>query len=169
MITQKKLVRISYLNQQILMNVLTKFSQEVVDYNKSLEFTRGELHNGLAGVKNDIKKVQAGQTEIEDDHLVSNFVMEKLEDRCPQNNIQIDDIPKTSSETWESCKEEVMKIIKSKFDITDDIEIDRCHHMGKFQRNKSQPQTVLFKFLCFKNKHKVLQNVKKLKNRNLHL
>ena len=59
------------------------------------------------------------------------------------------------------------KNIKNKLDITDDIEIDRCHRMGKFQRNKSKLKTVVCKLLGFKDKHKVPQNVKK--HRNLHL
>ena len=37
---------------------LDKFSQEVADIVKSLEFTQGGLHDGLAGVKNNIKRVQ---------------------------------------------------------------------------------------------------------------
>ena len=36
---------------------LNKISQEVVDITKSLEFTQGELHDGLAGVKSNIQKV----------------------------------------------------------------------------------------------------------------
>ena len=75
----------------------------------------------------------------------------ELEDRPHWNNFQIDSISEISCETWESCKEELMKIIKSKLDITDDIKIDCCHHMGKFQRNKSKPRTVDCKFLCFKD------------------
>ena len=74
----------------------------------------------------------------------------ELEDRPHWNNFQIDAIPETSSETWECCKEELMKIIKRKLDINDDIKIDHCHHMGKFQRNKSKPPTVVCKFICFK-------------------
>ena len=37
---------------------LDKLSQEVAGIVKSLEFTQGGLHGGLAGVKNNIKKVQ---------------------------------------------------------------------------------------------------------------
>ena len=59
------------------------------------------------------------------------------------------------------------KNIKNKLDITDDIEIDCCHRMGKFQKNKSKLKTVVCKLLGFKDKHKVPQNVKK--HRNLHL
>ena len=60
---------------------LDKISQKVVDITKSL--TQRELHDGFAGVKNDIKKVQTDLRET-DDLLYPNFVMEKimqLEDR----------------------------------------------------------------------------------------
>ena len=95
------------------------------------------------------------------------FVMEKLselEDRSRRNNVRIDGIPETPNETWENCEEEVRKIIRNKLDITDGIEIDGCHRMGKFQRNKSKPQTVACKFLLSKDKRKVLLNEKKLKD-----
>ena len=151
---------------------LDKISQEVVEITKSLEFTQEELHDGLANVKNDIKKVQTDLREIEDDLLDPTFVMEKLtelEDRSWRNNVRIDGIPETPNETWENCEEEVRKIIRNKLDITDDIEIDRCHRMGKFQRNKSKPRTVVCKFLRSKDKHKVLLNAKKLKDTGIFI
>ena len=41
--------------------------------------------------------------------------------------------------------------------------------MGKFQRNKSKPRTVVCKFLRSKDKHKNLQNSKKLKNSGIFI
>ena len=61
------------------------------------------------------------------------------------------------------------KIIKNKLDIIDDIEIDRSHCMGKFQKNKSKPRTVVCKFLRSKDKHKVLLNAKKLKGTGIFI
>lgn len=61
------------------MNVLTKFSQEVADITKSLEFTQKELHDSLAGVKNDMKNVQTDPREIEDDHLE---ILLRLDDKA---------------------------------------------------------------------------------------
>ena len=151
---------------------LDKISQEVVEITKSLEFTQEELHDSLANVKNDIKKVQTDQREIEDHLLDPTFVMEKLtelEDRSWRNNVRIDGIPETPNETWENCEEEVRKIIKNKLDITDDIEIDRCHCMVKFQKNKSKPRTVVCKFLRSKDKHKVLLNAKMLKDTGIFI
>ena len=151
---------------------LDKISQEVVEITKSIEFTKEELYDGLANVKNDIEKVQTDLRGIEGDLLDLTFVMEKLtklEDRSRWNNVRIDGIPETPNESWENCEEEVRKIIRNKLDITDDIEIDRCHRMGKFQRNKSKPRTVVCTFLHFKDKHKVLLNAKKLKDTGIFI
>ena len=139
---------------------LDKISQEVIDRTKNLEFTHGELHDGLAGVKNNIKKVQTDLTEKEYYLLDPTFVTEKLTelgDRSQRNNVPIDGIPEPSNERWESCKGEVKKTTKNKLDITGDIEIARCQGRGKFPRNKSKPRTVVFKFLSFKEKHKVFK------------
>lgn len=57
-----------------------------------------------------------------------------------------------------------MNIIKNKLDATDDTEIDCCHRMCKFERNKLKLQAVVYKILHFKDKQKVLQNQKKLEN-----
>ena len=139
---------------------LDKISQEVIDRTKNPEFTHGELHDDLAGVKNNIKKVQTDLTEKEYYLLDPTFVTEKLTelgDRSQRNNVPIDGIPETSNERWESCKGEVKKTTKNKLDITGDIEIARCQGRGKFPRNKSKPRTVGFKFLSFKEKHKVFK------------
>ena len=57
---------------------LGKISQEVFDITKSLEFTQEELHDGLAAVKNGIKKVQTDLREKDDYLLDPTFVMKKL-------------------------------------------------------------------------------------------
>ena len=75
----------------------------------------------------------------------------ELEDRPHRNNFQMVGIPETSCETQAICEGELMKIIKSKLDITDDITTDCCHHMGKLKKKKkSKPRTVVCKFLRIK-------------------
>ena len=64
----------------------------------------GELHDGLGGVKNDIKKVQTDLREIEND-LLDPEKLTELEDRSHRNNVRTDGILETSSEIWESCKD----------------------------------------------------------------
>ena len=57
------------------------------------------------------------------------------------------------------------KIIKNKLDITDDIEIDRCHSMGKFQRNESKSQLSL-SFYISKINTKFFKMQKKKQKKN---
>ena len=151
---------------------LDKISQEVVDITKSLEFTQGELHDGLENVQKDIKHVKSDLQEIEDDLLDPDFVVEKLtelEDRSRRNNIRIDGITENPNETWEKCEEEVKKLIETKLNIDGEIEIDRCHRMGKFKRNNVKPRTIVCRFLRFKDKQKILRNAKLLKNTGIFI
>ena len=59
-----------------------------------------------------------------------------------------------------NAKKEVRKTIRNKLDITDNIEIDRCHLMGRSQRSKSKPQTVVCKFYISKINTKVFKMLK---------
>ena len=51
--------------------------------------------------------------------------------------------------------------------IEGNIEIDRYHHFGK--RRGSRPRTNLCRFLRFKDKQKILQNAKKLKDTGIFI
>ena len=66
-------------------------------------------------------------------------------------------------------RKESEKIINNKLDITEDIDIDRCHRMGKFQKNKSKPRTIVCKFLRSKDKHKILLNAKNLQDTGIFI
>ena len=102
--------------------------------------------------------------------LDPDYVMEKLielEDRSRSNNLRIDGIPEVSHETWEMCEDEVKELIRSKLEINDEIEIDRCHRMGKRQDKK--PRKIVCRFLRFKDKQKILANTKKLKRTGIFI
>ena len=51
-----------------------------------------------------------------------------------------------------------MEVIKDKLDIENFIDIERCHRMG--QRKDNRPCTIIFKLNKFKDKQKILRNVK---------
>ena len=53
------------------------------------------------------------------------------------------------------------EVIKEKLEIQDQIEIDRCHRMGRHKRNR--PRIIIFKLNKFKDKQKILQNTRNLK------
>ena len=98
--------------------------------------------------------------------LDPDYVMEKLielEDRSRRNNLRIDSISEVSHETWEMCEDSVKDLIKTKFEINDEIEIDRCHRIEKF-KDKKKPRSIVCRFFRFKDKQKILSNAKKLNN-----
>lgn len=68
-------------------------------------------------------------------------------------------------ETWE---EEVQNLIKNKLGMADEIEVDHCHSIQKFQRNSSKPQIVVGRVQQFKYKENVFPSAKKLKNTGIY-
>ena len=137
---QEKIKEIIKLELTTTNEHLDKISKEVADLTKSIEFTQGEVKD----IKENINQVQTNLQHIEDDMLDPDYVMEKLielEDRSRRNNLQIDGISKVSHETWEMCEDSIKDLIKTNLEINDEIEIDRCHRMGKF---KDKNQDLLF-------------------------
>ena len=86
---------------------LRKYLQKVYNkkyITKSLEFTQGQLDEELTKIKNDIGNVQAGIKELDENLPDPDFVTKKLiemEDKSRQNNLRIDGVEETPSETWD--------------------------------------------------------------------
>ena len=86
---------------------LRKYLQKVYNkkyITKSLEFTQGQLDEELTKIKNDIGNVQAGIKELDENLSDPDFVTKKLiemEDKSRQNNLRIDGVEETLSETWD--------------------------------------------------------------------
>ena len=93
----------------------------------------------------------------------------ELEGRSLRNNLRIDGISEVSHETWEMCEDSVKDLIKTKLEINDEIEIARCHRMGKF-KDKKKPRSIVCRFLRFKGQARDSLKCKEVKkHRNLHL
>ena len=108
--------------------------------------------------------------EMTEDRLDSDKVSSKLielEDRSQRNNFWIDSIAEDQIESWYEYEEKVLKVIKGKLEIQEPIEIDRCHRMGNHKRN--HPRTIIFKWNKFKDKQKILQNARNLKDTEWNL
>ena len=149
---------------------LEEISKEVRDITESVEFTEGRLDEEIATVKDDISKMKSDVRLIEHDLLDPNDVSEKLielEDRSRRNNLRFDGLTEDTNETWDDCERKIQKILSDKLEITEDVEIERCHRMGK--RKGNRPRTIVCKFLRFKDKQKILKNAKKLKNSGIYI
>ena len=137
---------------------------------KSLEFSQSMLDEELGTVKNDIKKLAFDMKELKKDLLDPNEVLEKLielKDRLRRNTLRIDSLIENTNETWDDCEKKLQEALQYKLSIQDDIEFDRYHCMGK--RRESRPRTIICRCVRFKDKQKILQNAKKLKNTGIYI
>ena len=149
---------------------LNKIFEEVDEIEKSLEFTQIKLDEGLATVKSNINKVKSDMKEITEELLDSEKVSSKfieLEGRSRRNNLRIDGIAEDQNESWHEYEEKVLEVTKKKREIQDPIEIYKCHRMGKHKRNR--PRTIIFKSNKFKDKQKILQNARNLKDTGIFI
>ena len=125
------------------------------------------LHDELKTIKTDIKNLDSTVKEIEQKNEVYPNVNKKLielEDRSRKNNIRIDGIVETPNETWEECEMKVQEMFKMKMEIEENIEIDRCHCIIPKKKDPTCPQTIICRLTKFKEKRKILINVKVLKD-----
>ena len=102
---------------------------------------------------------------LEDDLLDPNEVSNKLielEDRSRRKNLHFDGLTEEPNKTWDDYERKVQDIFLDKLDIEGNIKIDRCHCFGKCRG--SRLRTIVCRFLRFKDKQKILKNVKKLKD-----
>ena len=98
--------------------------------------------------------------------------MIELEDRSRRNNLRIDGIKEQPNETWEACEKKFQNIIVDKLRIESDVEIDRCHRIGPCKttgQNRDRRRTVVCRLNRFKDKQRILNNAKKLKNTGIYI
>ena len=149
---------------------LDQLSSDINDLKESLEFTEQDIDNKLIKGENELKDLKTDVKAIENDLLNPDEVSDKLvelEDRSRRNNLRIDGIEESPDETWETCENKIKDIIKEKLDIETDVELDRCHRMGKKRGNR--PRTLICRFTKFKDKQCVLSNARKLKGTNIYI
>ena len=86
----------------------------------------------------------------------------ELEDRTRRNSLHFNGLTEDPNETWDDCERKVQDVLLNNLNIEGNIEIDRCHRFRK--RRGTRPRTIVCRFLRFKDKQKILQNAKKLKD-----
>ena len=174
----KKLFEILKSHLEAANQRLNKISDEVVQLTKSLKFTQAEVKKEITNIKDNLNQVKTELKELGKHALDPNYVTNKLielEDRSRRNNIRIDGIEEEQYETWDRCEEKIQKVIKDKLGIEDDVEIDRCCRMkksGKDRLNNERnlrPRTIICRLLRFKDKQRIIQSSKKLKNTGIFI
>ena len=52
-------------------------------------------------------------------------------------------------------QQKIVEILKNKLEL-EDVKIERAHRMGKFNRDQTQPRTIIFKLASWKDKEEIL-------------
>ena len=60
----------------------------------------------------------------------------EMEDRSCRNNIRVDGVTDEKWETWEDCKNKVLKILRDKLEIKD-VTRERAHRVKPYQNKKT--------------------------------
>ena len=90
---KKKLCEILKSHLETANQRLNKFSDEVAELTKSLEFTQAEVKKETANIKDNLNQVKTEIQELGEDVLDPDYVTNKLielEDRSRRNNIRND-------------------------------------------------------------------------------
>ena len=91
------------------------------------------------------------------------------EDRSRRNDVRFDGIPETENEKWEETKTKLRKFLYDELDITEELYIERAHHVARNQSNKeasddlAKPRTIIAKLLDYKEKEEIMKQASKLK------
>nr|XP_047135726.1 autophagy-related protein 11-like [Hydra vulgaris] len=92
--------------------------------------------------------------------------LRQLEDRLRRNNLRLEGITESESESWNESEEKVLSIFENKLNVSD-VVIERAHRTGK--TGQSKPRSIVIKLLNYKDKVNILKNSKKLKGTGIFI
>ena len=159
---------------QDLKEDMKSIRKETTDVQVSLQFSQAKMEANE-------KKIQLVENSIamhsENLHDINHHAdqvesqLEYLENQSRRSNVRITGVTenKDSEKSWDDTEKVVKKIIKEKLNITEDIEIERCHRVNR--RNNSyrkpnqvdQPRPIVAKFSKWKDKERVLSTARQLR------
>lgn len=148
---------------------IKEIRKDVQDLRSSLEFSQTNISAIESKLDAANSQICLQSTTIEEH--VNNVgslhdQVEYLENQSRRNNIRIVGVDELENEdeTWEKSEEVVKKLVNDKLELTDDLQIERAHRVGK-KRNKEEsrpdgskygPRPIVAKFLSWKQREKVL-------------
>ena len=121
----------------------------------------------IAVIKNELKNTQLLNLEERKAMKDSKEKLVDLEDRSRRNNLRIDGLKESERETWEVTEQKVKALFKEQLNISEDIEIDRAHRVGRRDQNK--PRTIVLRCNRYKQKERVKKTAKRLKGTGIFI
>ena len=89
-----------------------------------------------------------------------------MEAQSRRDNLLLDGVPETENESFETCRNKIVKILEENMQIQNarDIKFVRCHRLGPKRDFSKKPRTLIFKFHYFQDREQVWSSKTKLKN-----
>ena len=137
--------------------------------------------NTIDGIEKAIKKLNGQLPSIEESIQASEEYMEAVDDKIEylkntsrRNNSKVIGIEESPNfiESWDESETIVKDKIKSLLSITDDLESERAHRVGRPKeyhtrtdgsKVKARPRPIVVKFLYWKQKERVVRKAREVK------
>ena len=145
--------------------------RDVSDLRSSLEFSQvsiSSIEAKLEAVNTQIA-TQAKSVEAYGSNVGSlEDQVEYLENQSRRNNIKIIGVAEQENETWEKSEELVKGLVKEKLGVTDDLEIERAHRVGKKRCHNETcpdgssfgPRPIVAKFMSWKQREMIVSSAR---------
>ncbi len=101
-----------------------------------------------------------------------------LENQSRRNNIKLLGVPEDSNEkSWDDTEDKVKSLIKMHLKVSDEVDIERAHRVGKFQKEgrrdsngkhqPPKPRAIVAKFKSWKVKEQILKKAREVRPTSL--
>ena len=133
---------------------------------ESITTTQDILENKVKDLERGMKKSNIEKSKLR-----------QLEDRQRRNNLRIDGLDENENESWDDTDAKVTEMFEHCLGVTGVI-IERAHRTGDKERRKKEekkegnyvrPRTIVLKLLNYKDKTRILRNVKNLKGTGIFI
>ena len=134
---------------------------------ESLKAENCQLKTVVSTLQSKVEEVEKKTTITPSCPEEISLKLNDLEDRSRRNNLKFEGFDEEAGENWEQCAEKIKRLSREKLGLTNDIEIERAHRLGKVTPNKTRP--IIAKFLRFQDREAILKSARKLKGTNIYI
>lgn len=143
-----------------------QWAKRIFEKISNIENSMAFISNEFEKFRNDITNIQKEVCLVKEENRRLTVEIENIKDsiienksRSMRNNLLLHGIKEVKDE---NCEETVRNFIQNQLNIdTKDIEIERSHRIGRFQKDKQRP--IVSRFLRFKDKETIKKSSFKLK------
>ncbi|XP_057314220.1 ankyrin repeat domain-containing protein 12-like [Hydractinia symbiolongicarpus] len=141
---------------------------------KALEKDKRDIEESLTVTQSlneeSFKKMEAGLLEQTTNRKEQLSIYEEklrhLEDRQRRNNLRIDGLEESESESWDDTEKKVVNLFEHKLGLSN-VHVERAHRTG--EKSNGKKRTIVLKLLDYKDKVNILNNSKKLKGTGIYV